>query len=157
MKHIAQNNRAGMRITGQVEIIVQDARTGCVLSRQRIKYLVVTAGLNLIRDRLSGSGNALSHFATGTGATAVNPAQTALVTEVTREAITQTITTTPAQLTVKYYMATGVGNGNTLAEVGVFNAAAAGTMFARAKLSSTIAKTSAITITFTWTFTLSAT
>lgn len=144
-------------VFGNLEVRVHDAATGKLLSVQRVSNLVVTAGLSLTAIRLAGTAQAaITHFALGTSSTAVSAGQTALVAEVTREVVTQLITSTPAELQVKYYLGTTVGNGNTLREAGLFNAGASGTMFARALLSAAIVKTSAVTATFTWTITLTA-
>lgn len=139
-----------------VHVEVHDADTGELLHEQDVHNLVVNAGLNLIRDLLDGDAPAgLTYFAVGTSATAASAAQTTLVAETFRAAVTSR-TSDAQKLTVKYYLPSGSGNGATLAEVGLFNHVSAGTMFARAVLSSTIAKTSAITVTFTWDINLAA-
>lgn len=145
-----------LRLGVNVVAEVRDAETDELLDSQAVHNLVVNAGLNLIRDLLDGDAPAgITHFAVGTGATAVAASQTALVTETFRAAVTQRISDAQ-QLTVKYFLPSGSANGGTLAEVGLFNAASTGTMFARAVLATTIAKTSSITVTFTWTITLAA-
>ena len=147
---------AQVRLVANLTTEVRDAETGQLLQVQRKRNLVVNAGLNLIRDLLDGDAPAgITHFAVGTGATAVAASQTALVTETFRAAVTQSISDAQ-QLTVKYFLPSGSANGGTLAEVGLFNAASTGTMFARAVLATTIAKTSSITVTFTWTISLAA-
>ena len=133
---------------------VHDAATGALIERQEQHNLVTTAGLNLIRDLLSGSGAGLGWFGVGTGAVAPAITDTALGAEVARQAFTTAIPTS-AQLTITYYLNSGTANGSTLAEVGLFNASSSGSMYARALLSSTIAKTSAVTVTFTWILTWS--
>lgn len=139
-----------------VLVVVQNAATGAELARQEHHNLVVNAGLNLIRDLLDGDAVAgLTHFAVGTGTTAVSASQTALITEVSRAAVTSR-TSNAQQLVVSYYLPSGTANGNTLAEAGIFNAASTGTMFARVKLSPTIIKTASIAVTFTWTINLGA-
>ena len=59
-------------------------------------------------------------------------------------------------LPVKYYLATVSANGNTLAEAGLLNASSGGTLFSRVVLASTIVKTTSITVTFQWDFTITA-
>jgi hypothetical protein len=140
-----------------LRVEVRDAATGALLAEELLHNLVVNAGLNLIRDLLDGDAVAgLTHFAVGTGTTAVAASQTALVTETFRAAVSSR-TSSAQSLSVKYYLPSGSANGGTLAEVGLFNAASTGTMFARAKLASTIAKTSSVTVTFTWAINLAAT
>ena len=149
-------SRMKERLSAKANVIVTitDAH-GRLLDQFAQHNLVVTSGLNLLRDLLNNTApTALTHVALGTGTTAVNTAQTALVTEVYRDVITQRTTGT-GQLVVTLYLGTTQGNGNTLAEVGLFNASSSGTMYARVLLASTIAKTSAIAVTFTWTLTFS--
>lgn len=145
-----------VQLLDNVRVVVSDAITGETLREETQHNLVVNAGLNLIRDLLDGDAVAgLTHLAVGTGTTAVSASQTALTTEVFRAAVTSR-TSNAQQLVVSYYLPSGSANGNTLAEAGLFNAAAAGTMFARVKLASTIVKTASIAVTFTWTINLGA-
>jgi hypothetical protein len=123
---------------------------------QEVRNLVVDAGLNLLRDRLAGTSSAYAtHLAVGTGTTAASAAQTTMVTEVFRDALTSTTTASKA-VTFKYYLASGSANGNTLQEIGLFTASSGGTMIARAVLVSPIVKTASVTVTFSWTINLSA-
>lgn len=148
--------RETVKLAANVAITVHDAETGAILEQQEAHNLVVNAGLNLIRDLLDGDAVAgITHFAVGTGTTAVSATQTALVTQVLRDTVTSR-TSNAQQLVVSYYLASGSANGNTLAEAGLFNAASGGTMFARVKLASTIVKTASIAVTFTWTINLGA-
>ena len=140
-------------------IDVNDAATGALVHRQEHHNLVVTAGLNLIRDVLASTfladgTHGITHFAVGTGTTTPAIGQTALTTEVTRETVTN-MTKSSGTLVISYYMASGVGNGSTLAEVGLFNAASSGSMYARALVSPVISKTSLVTVTYVWTLTWS--
>lgn len=142
----------------RVNVLVEtfDAETGELLHSQETHNLVVTAGLNLIRDALNGGTiDPISHFAVGTGSTAVTAGDTELDTEVEREVVTAK-TTGSASLVIQYYLASGTANGNTLAEAGLFNDATAGDMYARVVLGSTIAKTAAVAVSFTWTLTWGA-
>ncbi len=127
-----------------------------LIGRQRKRNLTVDAGLNFVRDLLnSGGANGITHFGYGTGSTAAASSDTDLGTHVARAAVTGK-TATSKTLTVTYYLPTGTANGNTLREIGLFNAAAAGTMYARAVLASAIVKTATISVTFTWTLTWAA-
>jgi hypothetical protein len=150
-----------IRPTGTVHIIVETVKPyGIVIERQRINNLVVDSGLNIIRDRIAGSSTAaVSHMAVGTGTTAVSASNTALATETHRNAITETIATNKV-MTLKMYLSSNQANGggtSTLREIGLFNAASGVTMFARALLSSPIAKSTSVTVTFTWQIDLQAT
>lgn len=139
---------------------VHDAVTGELLRTEETHNLFVDAGLNMLRDFLNvGAVTGLNRFAIGTGTTAVTAADTLLVTEVFRDQFTQK-TTASKQLTVKYFLASGSANGNTITEAGIFgngatNTANSGTLFARV-LQTADAKTSAEAWTFSWIFTFSA-
>jgi hypothetical protein len=133
-----------------------DVATGQHLGRQQVHNLVVGSGLNLIRDLMYGDAVAgPSHFAVGTSSTAVTPGDTTLGAEVAREALT-TRAKGAGKLTVKYYLGSTTANGSTLTEAGLFNAAAAGTMYCRVVLGEPIPKTTAIAVTFTWDLTWGA-
>ncbi len=132
-----------------VLIEVESALSGALLSCQAVHNLAVTAGRNLIRDLLHGDAvDGLTHIATGTDGTAPAAGDTALGAEVFRGSLTDSIEDT-AKLTVKLHITSTQANGNTLREAGVFNAAAAGTMYARV-IHEDIVKTAAIRVTYTW-------
>jgi hypothetical protein len=83
---------------------------------------------------------------------------TTLGTEVFRDVFTSK-TYAAGQIIIKYFLASGSANGNTLTEAGLFGddatgAADSGTLFARV-VHSGVAKTSSIAITYTWTITIS--
>jgi hypothetical protein len=145
-----------VNVSANVQVTVQDAATGEILSQQEHRNLVVSGGLNLIRDLLDGDSVAgLTHFAVGTGTGAVSSTQTTLGTEVFRDSVSQR-TSNAQQLVVSYYLASGSANGNTLSEAGLFNDATTGTMFARVLLSPAVVKTSAVAVTLNWTINLGA-
>ena len=149
--------RSQIDLTANVHVAVHDAVTGELLSEQTQSNLVVDAGLNLIRDFLDGDApTAITHFGYGTGTNAVTAADTALQTQTARATLTSKVGTVSKQWQATYYMSSTTGNGNTYGEVGLFNAASGGTMFARVKLSPTIVKTASIAVTFTWTINLGA-
>jgi hypothetical protein len=132
---------------------VHDAHSGRVIARIAQRNLIVTAGKDLIRDLVSGLAvDPLSHFAIGIGSTPPALADTTLEDEVYRDAITA-IVRTPGLAVVRYYLTSGSANGNTIAEAGLFTDPAAGTLYARAILSTPIVKTSAIAVTFAWSLT----
>jgi len=150
----ARRSAESLRLIGRLKIEIHDALTGNVIKTYESENLVTTAGKNLVRDLLAGDAvNALTHFALGTGTTAPVVGDTTLETEVFRDTITQFVDAT-AELQVKYFLASVSANGNTLAESGLLNAAASGTLFARVLISPVIVKTSAIAATFTWTITI---
>jgi len=139
---------------------VHSTETGELLRTEKTHNLFVDAGLNLIRDFFNGSVlTGFERFAIGTGTATVAAANTQLQTEVFRDVFTQKTTATK-QLTVKYYLASGSANGNTITEAGIFgNGATAtinsGTLCARV-LFTADAKTSSEAWTYTWIFTFAA-
>jgi hypothetical protein len=139
--------RIGVR--GDISVAVHDVASGRLLETRQVKNLVVTAGRNLLRDLLRGINTAPTHVAVGTGTAAVQASDAALAIEVHRNTITQRVSDT-GQLTIKFFLPSGAANGQTLAEAGIFNAAAGGDMLSRVTYAG-IAKTASITVTYTWT------
>jgi len=94
--------------------------------------MIVNAGLNLMRGFLNGAApNPPSHFAVGTGTTAVIAGDTTLETEAERKVIvTKTLSGNGILEYVGELLSTD-GNSNSLSEVGVLNAASAGDMLLR--------------------------
>ena len=94
--------------------------------------MIVNSGLNLMRDFLNGAApDSPSHFAVGTGTTSVAAGDTTLETEVERKAVT--IKTLSGNGIIEYLgeLLSTEANGNSLSEVGVLNAAAAGDLLLR--------------------------
>lgn len=148
--------RSTVRVLSNVTADIYDSATGALIDHRATHNLVVSAGLSLIVALLAGTATVgVTHFGYGTGTTAVTASDTALATQLARDVVTQT-SQSAGTLTVKYYLSSGTANGNTLGEVGLFNAATGGTMVARALLSPTITKTLAIQVVFTWSITFSA-
>jgi hypothetical protein len=143
----------GLKITGHVrlELFGPD---GALKTTQETNNLVVTAGKNHIADQLSASPGqaAMSHMAIGTGSTAAAAGDTALGTEIDRNALTSR---TDATNVVTYVgtWAAGDGTNAALREAGIFNAASTGTMLARVVYSN-IDKQAGDTLTITWTVTI---
>lgn len=134
---------------------VHDAATGELLEHHAEHNLVTLAGRNLVRDLLNeGTDSGLTHLAVGSGTTAAAAEDTALVAEVARDTFTKRATT-DGVLTLTYFLGTASANGSTLTEAGLFNAGTAGTLFARA-VHDAIAKSSSVTITYTWQITIGA-
>lgn len=71
-----------------------------------------------------------THVAVGTGTTAPTEADTALEAEVLRRA-REEITQTDTETTVSMWIPSTDANGDTLSEVGVFDASSGGNMFSR--------------------------
>ncbi len=118
--------------------------------------LIVTTGVNAIVDQLLASPalNKPTHMAIGTGAGAVAAGNTALTTELDRNALT-TKTRSNAVLTMIGDWAAGDGTG-AITEAGVFDAASTGNLHSRVTFS-VVNKAAGDTLQITWTWTLSAT
>lgn len=113
--------------------------------------LVVTAGLNFLASLLGGSAPTLmSHMAVGSSATAPAPADTALGGELGRVALSST---SPSGSNTIYQATFPPGTGTgTIAEAGLFNSGAGGTMLSRSTAISVI-KAAGDTLNIIWTIT----
>lgn len=119
-----------------------------------IRNLVVTVGKDLVAARLAGGGTGVTHMAVGTSDSAAADDQTALVTEVDRNALT-TPNGTAVNNTVEFSATWAPGDGTgALTEAGLFTAATSGTMLARTVFA-VVNKGVNDTITITWTVTIS--
>lgn len=122
----------------------------------RAENSIVKGGFDLICEALAATASRpaiLSHIAVGTGLTAVDTAQTALVTELIRKAATYAHTAGVASFTLEATLAPGEGTG-AITEAGVFNAETAGTMYDRVVFG-VINKEAGDTLTLSFTFTFS--
>jgi len=140
-----------IKATGLVSFVLTDENGNVKLQQE--KNLVVDAGLAYIASRMVGTAkNVMSHMAVGTGTTAALDAQTALITESARVALTSTtiVTTTVANDSVQYVATFNPGTATAaITEAGVFNAASAGDMLCRTKFD-VINKGALDTLTITW-------
>jgi hypothetical protein len=138
-----------IKMTGRVDGVINyaDGRTERFIEDN----LVVTAGKGLLASRLAANTNAaVSHMAAGTSTAAnTNPAQTGLTTETgTRSAATPTVNSNAVT-----FAATFTGRTETMAELGLFNAATGGTMISRV-LVGPFPLTSGDSVSFNWTITV---
>lgn len=121
--------------------------------------MVVTAGLGVITNRLSGlGGTAMTHMGVGSSSTAAATAQTDLQTAVgARVGLSSTtrVTTTVTNDAVQYAATFGPGvSTGTLVEAGLFDAVSAGSMLARTVFGA-ITKAAGDSLTITWKITFS--
>lgn len=138
-----------------VEIVLCDAE-GNVKQKETAHNLIVTTGVNAIVDRLLASPTlgVPTHMAIGTGTTAVAAGNTALVTELDRNALTSK-NRSGAVLTMVGTWAAGDGTG-AITEAGIFDASSTGNLHSRVVFS-VVNKAAGDSLTITWTWTLSAT
>ncbi len=135
-----------LKLTGALTIAVNDEIV------QETENLVVTAGKNWVADRMNNANTVMTHMAVGTGTTEALAAQTALVTETDRNALTSTTVTNNA---VAYVATWAAGDATAaLTEAGIFDAASSGDMLARTVFS-VVNKGAADSMTITWTITVS--
>lgn len=143
---ITQSNQVGMK--GNVLIQTKDALTNEILSEQRVRNLVTVSGCGLIAKLLEGTAAGPYWIAIGTGSTAATLGDTALEVEVLRVPIISIASSGPS-FSIAAYIGSGLANGYTIREVGLFNAASGGTLFARAIISSVV-KNATTTINISW-------
>lgn len=144
-----QAGRLIIRENVEIEIVHHDRGD---IEHLRAKNMVVTAGLNLLRDLLDQTQGPITYFAVGTNNTAPAAGQTALLGEVYRQVVSQRDKAS-AQIVHRCFVPTTAGNGNTLQEAALFNASSGGSMFSRV-IHDPIVKTNTVSITHTWTHTL---
>lgn len=104
--------------------------------------VITTTTLNAIRDAaIDYINDNFTHIAVGDNNTTPSPSDTALGNEFLRKTFQETDTLTPGQIILSMRISTTEGNGNTIKEVGVFDAGAGGNMATR-NLTTEYAKTS---------------
>ena len=117
-----------------------------------VPNLVVTAGKNWVAQRMNNVNTVMTHMAVGTGTTQALAAQTALVSENDRNALTSTTVTNN---TIIYVATWAAGDATAaLTEAGVFDASSGGDMLCRTVFT-VVNKASADSMTITWTITVS--
>lgn len=118
--------------------------------------LIVNVGFDFIANAIGAPAsrpNVMSHIAIGSGTTAAAAAQTALVTELTRQPATYAHTTGTKTFTFTATFNPGVGTG-AVTEAGVINAATGGILLDRVVFG-VINKAELDTLQVTFTFTMS--
>lgn len=146
-----------IKLRGDLHFVFRNELTGEV-REERERNLVVTTGKSHIADQLSDKGEAaMSHMAIGTGTTAAAAGDTALGTELDRNALTSKTQGAGADANKVTYVgdwAAGDGTG-AITEAGIFNSASAGVMLARSVFA-VKNKGAGDSLTLTWTLTISA-
>jgi hypothetical protein len=119
---------------------------------QETNNLVVTAGKEWVADRMNNANTVMTHMAVGTGTTAAAAGDTALGTQLDRNALTSTTVTNN---TIEYSCTWAAGDGTgAITEAGIFDASTGGDMLARTVFS-VVNKGAADSMTITWTITVS--
>lgn len=162
----------GVSIKGEIEVRVIEDKTGRILEQFKKSNLVCNGAKEamvrlLAQASLHGGSPSNEDFEetklwaiyVGTGTTAPVVTDTDLETPVFKKACDQpfSVNTTTGVVEVQMTIATGEANGNTLTEVGLFtrgdnddpNLTSDDLLFAR-QIHGAIAKTSSISIEYTW-------
>jgi hypothetical protein len=144
--------RDNVKVRANVHVELRDEH-GRIKDVREIHNLVVTTGKNHIADQLSSSPGegAMSHMGIGTGSTAAAAGDTALETQLDRNALTSR-TDAAAVVTYVGNWAAGDGTG-AITEAGIFNASSSGVMLARVVFG-VVTKAAADTLQITWTLTI---
>jgi hypothetical protein len=146
-------------IDSNVTIEIRD-KEGCLVDTRKIKNLVTDAGLNYTRD-LFGYPDALftssvtpNFIALGSNDTAVTASDVSLGNELYRE---ENSLKSPddKKFIIRLFLDTSQGNGNTYKEAGVYSTGAGGKCWSRCVFAA-IPKTSSITLTIHWEWSLGA-
>ena len=104
-----------LALTGALTIAINDEVV------QKTRNLVVTSGKEWVAKRMAGQDSNMTHMAIGTGTTAAAAAQTALVTELERNAMTVSGGTVSAN-TIEYAATYAAGDGTgAITEAGIFD------------------------------------
>ena len=148
-------NEDTVTLTGKLIIKINDDVV------REVPNLVTTAGKGLIASRLaSASDGVVTHMAIGTGTTAAAAGDTALVTEVTRQAV-DTSGGTVSTNTITYTRTFAADDPDITAPAttavtaaGLFTASSSGTMLARTVFA-VVNKGEADSMTISWVITIS--
>lgn len=146
----ATTDKVGTR--ENVELVLRGP-DGKVKQRELVSNLITTVGRDSIMAQLLATPGVATptHMAIGTGAAAPAAGDTALGTELDRNALTSKTRSTNV-VTMVGDWAAGDGTG-AITEAGIFNAATTGTLYSRATFS-VINKGASDTLSITWTYTL---
>ncbi|MDH4320856.1 MAG: phage tail protein [Desulfobulbaceae bacterium] len=122
-----------VKVTGRIHFVVRNAK-GEIILDEVAPNLVVTTGRAHIANQLSSKTQAaMGYMAVGTGTTLVDASNTALQSEIDRNALTSVTQGTDADANKVIYVcdwAAGDGTG-AITEAGIFNSPSAGTMLCR--------------------------
>lgn len=149
--------KEGISVRGDIHFVIRD-KYGRVKTDDWERNLIVSVGRAHIADQMSGKLQAvMSHMAIGTGSTAPAAGDTALQTELDRNALTSKTQGTGSETNKVTYIAdwaSGDGTG-AITEAGLFNSASAGTMLCRSTFS-VKNKGPSDSLTMTWVITFTA-
>lgn len=138
----------GLPMKGEVEIILTKPDGTQTVEKCN---LIVNTGKNFAANALLNvSSSPFTHMAIGTGTTAAALTDTALESQLVRQAFTSSNVTANV-VTMSTTYAAGAGTGS-ITEAGLFNASSGGTMFSRVVFP-VVSKGAADSLTINWTVT----
>lgn len=156
------NKPKGSRLNlgANVEVKTFNPETGDEIIHQS-KNLIVTTGIELIRDLLGGTAHRPSHIGLGTGTTAVTAGDTSIETEEYRDEITRR-DDLPAGIIFQLFLGLNDGNGFTYTEAGLLETGFQNDqpgdpaiLIARDTFTG-VAKNNSVELTLTWTINITA-
>lgn len=147
-----------LKLRGDLHFLIKDEDTGAIKLDKWERNLVVTVGKNHVADQLSDKGEAvMGYMAIGTGTNAAAAGDTALQTELDRNALTSKTQGAGADANKVTYIGDwppGDGTG-AITEAGIFNSPSAGVMLSRSVFA-VKNKGASDSLTITWVLTISA-
>ena len=136
-----------LEVTGRLQVVINGKL------EKEFNNLVVDAGKEWVAGMMTNVGTVMTHMAVGTSTTVASAGQTALVSELDRNALTTAGGTLNAN-TVQFACTWGDGDGEgALTEAGLFDNSAGGNMLARTVFD-VINKGSGDVMTIIWTITV---
>lgn len=148
---------SNINVTGTLRGVICDSM-GLVKHEWKVRNLVVTVGRQHIADQMSDQAqNSMGYMAIGTGTNSATSTDTALQTELDRNALTSKDPGTGGEAHKVIYIcdwAAGDGTG-AITEAGIFNSPSAGTMLCRTTFA-VKNKGATDTMKLTWTITYTA-
>jgi len=140
-----------VEVAGKLSIVLTTA-DGMVKDSRELNNLIVQVGKNYLAGGVIGSlAQPFIQMALGTGTTAATTSDTALQTQLARQAFT-TASMAANVATVSTTFDAGAATGS-LTEAGIFNAATAGVMLSRVVFS-VVNKAATDVLTITWSITI---
>ena len=145
--------RETVGITANVLVEVHDVRTGRLLHSERGSNKVVAAGLAGIALATAGTtSQSPSHLGAGTGTTAITLGDTSLESEVGSRVLLGSTIGSGYVGSFKGMFGSSELNGNTLSNVGLFDAISGGNLLTAYILATTVVKTTSLSLTISWTW-----
>ena len=144
-----------LKVTGSLEVILYDSNKN-IKQQFTVPNLVVSAGKNVIANKLIGGANAvMSHMAVGTDNGTILPlatSNTQLGAQLGSRVALTSSTATNNVVTYSATFGTGVSTG-ALVEAGIFNAATGGSMLCRTNFA-VVNKEASDILTINWNVTI---